>query len=127
MQTLSEWHRIVEQGDLAALERLLSEDVTFHSPVVHTPIAGRQMTAMYLAGAHHVLAGDSFRYVREVVGHRDAVLEFVTEVDGVVVNGVDMITWDDEGRITDFKVMIQPKKAFDLVHRKMAELLAQGQ
>lgn len=127
MQTLTEWHRIVQQGDLAALDALLAEDVTFHSPVVHTPIAGRQMTAMYLAGAHHVLMGGGFRYVREVVDDRDAVLEFVTEVDGIVVNGVDMITWDAAGQITDFKVMIRPKKAFDLVHRKMAELLTQGQ
>jgi hypothetical protein len=124
MQALTEWHRIVATGDLSALEDLLHDDVVFHSPVVHTPIAGRPMTSLYLAGAYHVLAGGRFRYVREVVGEHDAVLEFVTEVDGIHVNGVDMITWNDDGRITDFKVMIRPKKAFDLVHGKMAELLA---
>lgn len=124
MDTLAEWHRIVDTGDLDALHELLDDDVVFHSPVVHTPIAGKPMTALYLAGAYHVLTTGDFRYVREVVGDRDAVLEFVTEADGLHVNGVDMITWNDAGRIIDFKVMIRPKKAFDLVHAKMAELLA---
>lgn len=126
MDTLTEWHRIVDTGDLDALQDLLDDEVVFHSPVVHTPIAGKSMTALYLAGAYHVLMAGGFRYVREVVGDRDAVLEFVTDVDGIHVNGVDMIRWDDAGRIIDFKVMIRPKRAFDLVHAKMAELLAAG-
>jgi len=127
VDVLTRWHEIVRSGDLGSLHDLLHEHVRFHSPVVHTPVEGRDLTAMYLAGAFHVLVGGgTFTYVREVVGERDAVLEFTAEVEGIHVNGVDMITWDDEGTITDFKVMVRPRKAFDLVHRRMAELLAAG-
>ena len=66
---------------------------------------------------------ESFRYVREVVGERDAVLEFQVEIDGIVVNGVDMIRWDDDGRIVDFKVMLRPLKAINLIHQRMAAML----
>jgi len=78
---------------------------------------------MYLAAAVHVFGNESFRYVREVVGENNAVLEFETEIDGIVVNGVDMIRWNDEGSITEFKVMIRPLKAVDLIHQKMGEML----
>ena len=78
---------------------------------------------MYLTGAAHVLGNDTFRYVREVVGEFDAVLEFVTEVDGVQVNGVDMISWNHDNRITDFKVMLRPMRAIELIRTRMAELL----
>lgn len=124
MGPLNGWHHVVETGDLESLHDLLADEVVFHSPVVHTPVTGKTMVSAYLAGAYHVLAPGGFRYVREIVGPSDAVLEFTTEVDGIQVNGVDLIAWDSAGRITDFKVMIRPKKAFDLVHRKMGELLA---
>lgn len=126
MDTLGIWHEILATGDIARLEDLLHDDVMFHSPVVHRPIEGRAATTLYLTGAHTVLAGDDFRYVREVVGDRDAVLEFETELDGVHVNGVDMIRWGDDGRIVDVKVMIRPKRGFELVHQRMAALLEQS-
>jgi hypothetical protein len=122
---LATWHRIVREGDLAALDRLLAEDAVFHSPIVHTPQRGRPLVKLYLTGAYQVLANASFRYVREVVGERDAVLEFVAEVEGIQVNGVDMIRWNERGEIVDFKVMIRPLKAIQLMHRRMAELLEQ--
>lgn len=125
MTPLETWHEIVASGDLERLGELLDEDIVFHSPVVHTPIEGRAATSLYLAGAHAVLANDTFRYVREVVGDRDAVLEFVSEVDGTHVNGVDMLRWNDEGRVVDVKVMIRPKRAFELVHARMAAMLEQ--
>jgi ketosteroid isomerase-like protein len=121
---LDAWHEIVAAGDLARLGELLADDVVFHSPVVHTPIRGRDLVTMYLAGAFQVLANPSFRYVREVVSGNDAVLEFETDLDGIHVNGVDMLRWDDDGRLVDLTVMIRPKKAFELVHQRMAELLA---
>lgn len=123
MDTLQSWHELVRTRDAAALDRILHDDVVFHSPVVHTPQRGKAITTLYLRGALQVLNTEHFHYVREVVGPRDAVLEFVTEVEGIQINGVDLIRWDDAGLIVDFKVMIRPLKAIDAVHRKMGELL----
>ena len=117
------WHQVVRERDAKALWELIAEDATFHSPVVHTPQRGRQLTYAYLYAAFQVFANDSFRYVRELAGDRDAVLEFQVEIDGIVVNGVDMIRWDDDGRIVDFKVMLRPLKAVNLIHQKMAQAL----
>ena len=119
---IQRWHEIVNTRDPSGLDDLLAEDVVFHSPVVHTPQRGRELTTMYLTAALWVL-GDGFHYVREVAGEHDAVLEFVTEVEGIHINGVDLIRWNDEGRIVDFKVMVRPLKAINLLHRKMAEML----
>ena len=120
---LETWHRLVRTSDPAGLWDLLAEDAVFHSPVVHTPQRGRQLAFWYLAAAFRVFFNERFRYVREIVGERDAVLEFETEIDGIVVNGVDMITWSDDGRIVDFKVMLRPLKAINLIHQKMAQML----
>ena len=122
-KALEEWHRIVRERDPEGLDDLLADDVVFHSPVVHTPQRGKPLTAMYLAAAVIVLGQPSFRYVREIVGTSEAVLEFVVEVDGIEINGVDMIRWNDAGRITDFKVMVRPLKAINLLHQRMAAVL----
>ena len=122
-EALAHWHRVVAARDPLLLADLLAEDATFHSPIVHRPQEGRDLVTLYLTGAMHVLGNDTFRYVREVVGDSDAVLEFVAEVDGVHINGVDMISWDRANRITDFKVMLRPMRAIELVRDKMAELL----
>ena len=123
---LAGWHRIVATGDARGLDALLADDVVFHSPVVHTPQAGKRLTTMYLAAALRVLGNETFRYVREIAGERDAVLEFEVEIDGIRINGVDLLHWNDAGRITDFKVMLRPLKAVNLIHQKMAALLAPG-
>ncbi|MDZ7654173.1 MAG: DUF4440 domain-containing protein [Burkholderiaceae bacterium] len=120
---LMRWHELVRSRDLRGLAELLADDVVFHSPVVHTPQAGKAVTTQYLAAALRVFFNDSFRYVREVAGERDAVLEFEVDIDGIQVNGVDMIAWNAEGRITSFKVMIRPLKAINLIHQKMAAML----
>ncbi|WP_373091661.1 nuclear transport factor 2 family protein [Zhongshania sp.] len=90
---------------------------------MHSPQVGKGVTMMYLSAAFHVLANDSFHYVREVVDGQNAVLEFVVEVDGVTVNGVDMIHWDENGKIADFKVMLRPYKAINLIKGKMRTML----
>ena len=118
------WHRVARERDAAALPGLLAEDVVFHSPVVHTPQRGRAIVAGYLGAAMKLLANPSFRYVREIRGEREAMLEFETEIDGLQVNGVDIIRWDEAGQIVNFKVMIRPLKAINLVHQHMAALLA---
>ena len=117
------WHRLVRSHDPSGLNDLLAEDAVFHSPVVHTPQRGRALTAAYLGAAFQVFFNDTFRYVREIVGASDAVLEFETEIDGIVVNGVDLIKWNAAGKITDFKVMIRPLKAINLIHQRMAAML----
>lgn len=121
--TVARWHRLVNARDAAGLDALLAEDAVFHSPVVHTPQAGKAVTRGYLAAALAVFVNDSFRYRRELYGENDAVLEFEVELDGIAVNGVDMIRWNAEGRITEFKVMLRPLKAVTLVHEKMAAML----
>ena len=124
---LASWHRLVRSHDDAALEALLAEDAVFHSPVVHTPQRGRALAARYLSAAFQVFFNDTFRYVREVVQDHDAILEFEVEIDGIHVNGVDMIRWDANDRIVDFKVMIRPLKGMQIIHQKMGEMLAAAQ
>ena len=123
IDALQRWHELVAAHDPAGLPDLLAEDVVFHSPVVHTPQRGRKLAAWYLSAAFDVFFADGFRYVRELRGPSDAVLEFEVEIDGIQVNGVDMIRWNAEGRITEFKVMLRPLKAIELIHRKMGEAL----
>ena len=109
--------------DPAALSAILHEDVVFHSPIVHTPQRGKKVTMMYLGAAGKTLGGDSFRYLRIFDCGDKAVLEFETEMDGVHVNGIDMIEWDGDGLITDFKVMVRPLKAIQTVHGSMKAML----
>ena len=123
IDTLAAWHHLVQSRNARGLDALLADDVVFHSPVVHTPQVGKAITTQYLAAAFHVFFNETFRYVREVVGPCDAVLEFQVKIDGVHVNGVDMITWDEDGRIVDFKVMVRPLRAITLIHQKMAAML----
>ena len=120
---LAAWHQVVRSRDPAALSALLDESVVFHSPVVHTPQQGKQITFQYLSGAMQVLNNASFRYEREIVGEQDALLEFSTEIDGILINGIDLIRWNDAGRIVDFKVMVRPLKAVNLLHQRMGEML----
>jgi len=121
---IKSWHQIVALRDLNKLSTILHDDVIFHSPVVHTPQIGKKITMQYLGAAFSVFFDDSFTYVREVEGENDAILEFTVEIDGVMVNGVDMIKWNDDHKIIEFKVMIRPLKAINIIHQKMALMLA---
>jgi len=123
IDTLSLWHDLVSSRNPAGLDAILADEVVFHSPVVHTPQGGKVITTQYLAAAFHVFFNDTFRYVREVCGPHDAVLEFQVEIDGIAVNGVDMLKWDEAGRIVEFKVLIRPLKAINLIHQKMGAML----
>jgi hypothetical protein len=126
LPTIEIWHRLVKARDVSGLDELLADEAVFYSPVVHTPQIGKAITKKYLAAAFHVFFNESFRYVRELAGDRDAVLEFQVELDGISINGVDMIQWNDEGKITEFKVMLRPLKAVNLIHQKMAAMLERG-
>lgn len=126
LSPLELWHEIAARRDASRLDELLSDDAVFYSPVVHTPQVGKAITRKYLAAALQVFFNETFRYVREVNGARDAVLEFEVELDGITVNGVDMLKWNDAGRVTEFKVMLRPLKAVNLIHQKMGAMLAGG-
>lgn len=122
---LAAWHAYMAGGgDRQALRDLLAEDAVFHSPVVHTPQEERDKVFAYLHAASHVLGGDDFRYLREIVDGDQAVLEFQSTLDGIQINGVDIIRWNDDGKIEDFKVMVRPLKAINKVWEKMAAMLA---
>ena len=123
LATLSIWHELVRTQNTKGLSSVLADEVVFYSPVVHTPQVGKTITLQYLSAAFHVFFNEFFRYVRELTGPRDAVLEFQVEINGINVNGVDMIKWDDEGKIVELKALIRPLKAVNLIHQKMAAML----
>lgn len=142
---IDRWHDVL-RNRMEGLDDLLHPDCTFLSPVVFTPQHGREITALYLRAAGNTLAapaadaGDApaagtaatdggggdlgpFRYVKRVLDGHHAVLEFETEVDGISINGVDIITCDDDGQIVEFKVMLRPLKAVNKVHEQMRAML----
>ena len=122
---LAAWHAYMAAGgDPETLRAMLADDAVFHSPVVHSPQEGRDKVFAYLHAASHVLGGDNFRYLREIADGNQACLEFATELEGIHVNGVDIIRWNDAGKIQDFKVMVRPLKAINKVWEKMAAMLA---
>lgn len=123
--TLALWHECVKSRDLGKLDDIIADDCVFLSPVVHTPQCGGEITKLYLSGALQVLGSDHFRYVKEVASGQHAVLEFCTEVDDILVNGVDIMTFNEEGKICEFKVMLRPLKAVNVVHAKMRAMLEQ--
>ena len=125
MHPVERWHAAVDSQDMSALDDLLADDVVFHSPVVHTPQRGKALTTIYLTGAALVFRDAAFRYVREVVSASDAVLEFEAEIDGIHINGVDIVRWNADGKIVDFKVMVRPLKAINLLHAMMRRMLEQ--
>lgn len=121
---LARWRDVAAAGSKPdELATIMREDAVFLSPVVHTPQRGRPIVVAYLTAAGKTLGNDSFRYVREVVGEGTVVLEFETEMDGILVNGIDMISFDDDGLITEFKVMVRPLKAINKVWEMMAAQL----
>ena len=121
---LARWHDYMMGGaDPAVLSDLLADDVVFHSPVVHTPQAGKPIVMAYLVAASHVLGNDSFHYVRELVDGDEMMLEFATELDGIAINGVDIIRFNSDGQIGDFKVMVRPLKAINTVWQMMGAQL----
>jgi hypothetical protein len=124
MPALDKWYEYVKSKDRALLWDALHPDAVFESPVVHTPQRGRDITFKYLSSAVTVLGGPSFSFVGEWRSDIGAVAEFEGEIDGIRINGVDMITVGDDGRITHFKVMVRPLKAINLLHRLMGEQLA---
>ena len=121
---LKRWHEVIEGGSSPeALSAMIREDAVFHSPVVHTPQVGRPIVVAYLSAAGQTLGNESFEYVRELVDGENAMIEFQTTMDGIHVNGIDLIRFDEDGNIVDFKVMVRPLKAVNKVWEQMAAML----
>lgn len=122
---IAAWHAYMHAPTREALDALIAEECVFRSPAVHTPQVGKPLTMKYLLAAAEVLGNDSFRYVGEWRGDASAVLEFECTIEGgIAVNGVDIIGWNADGRITEFKVMIRPIKALNAVMPLMAAALS---
>ena len=120
---IHKWHEVVVSDDLSLLDKIIAEDAVFSSPVVFTPMEGKQITMMYLHAAGDSFNMEKFKYTKEIHDGMDSVLEFETYIDDISVNGVDMIQWNKEGKISNFKVMIRPFKAVQKVQEKMVEAL----
>jgi hypothetical protein len=134
-QVVAQWHAFIRGEPSPGLDELLDDDVVLYSPIVFTPQRGKQMASLYLRAAAQTFAGrdstrsginareGAFRYTKTVLGDNLAVLEFETTMAGKYVNGVDIIRCNDEGRIIEFRVMIRPLQAVNLVHQQMAAML----
>lgn len=120
---IQRWVNIIDNGRTDELQDLLAEDAVFYSPAMFTPQEGRAVTQLYLTAAAKLFGNSEFRYVGEWYGERSAVLEFVTDIDGIHINGVDMIRWNGAEKIVEFKVMLRPLKALHTVIPAMAQLL----
>jgi len=123
METLHKWHQAVQTRDVSLLDEILSEDVVFHSPVVWTPQEGKEITKLYLTAAMYVLGNEDFQYTKEIISDHQICLEFTTKIDDTIINGIDIITLNDEGKIIEFKVMVRPLKAMMALKDKMHELM----
>ena len=135
---IERWHAHMRGELVNGLDQLLHDDVVFYSPIVYTPQKGKAITTLYLQAAGQTLPGEKpqkedgkdavdsskgFRYTKEILDGHHAVLEFETTVEGKYVNGIDMITCDDNGKIIEFRVLIRPLQAINLVHKQMGDML----
>ena len=136
MSAVEKWYEVMKSNDMDKLDELLAEDVVFYSPVVYTPQKGKDITKMYLMAAGGVFGEETkeevsdskksqsnFKYIKEIIGEKSALLEFESEMDGIYVNGVDVISWNEEGKITEFKVIVRPLQAVNMLHQKMQTML----
>ena len=120
---LKRWYDYMLSHDFDVLDELLADDVVFHSPVVHTPQRGKKITKMYLMAAEKVLGGADFKYTKEIIGNQQIMLEFTNVIEGVLINGVDIVSYNEDNQITEFKVMVRPLQGMQKIHQKMMEML----
>lgn len=120
---LEKWHQGLKSQDQNFLDDILDDECVFTSPIVFKPIEGKEMSKLYLMGAGQTFDMQRFDYVRELVDGLDCVLEFETYIGNISVNGVDIIRWNENGKIVDFKVMIRPLQAIHALQTKMSEAL----
>jgi len=117
------WRTLFHDSKHDAIEDMLAEDIVLHSPIMHTPQTGKKHVAGYIIGAHHIYNQYNFDYIRDWSKDREIVLEFEGEIDGIVVNGIDIIRWNKDGKIDDFKVMVRPASGVKALGQTMVELM----
>ena len=122
-EPISKWHDVVKNRDYNLLTEILHNDVTFYSPVVYSPQRGKDITLKYLAAASEVFNSSNFQYIKEINNQNFASLEFTLTIDDTEINGIDLISWDDAGLITEFKVFIRPLQGVKLIHKLMQQML----
>ena len=120
---ITKWHEVVKNRDYNLLESILSDDIIFYSPVVYTPQKGKQLALQYLMAASEVFNSASFQYNKEIVGDSNASLEFSLTLDSTDINGIDLISWDNTGKINEFKVFIRPLQGVNMIHKLMKGML----
>ncbi len=125
MNPIKEWHEIVKSGNTENLSSIIDSDCIFYSPVVFTPQKGKELTIKYLSAAALVFGDDSFKYIKEIINEKNACLEFELKLNGIEINGVDLISWNDKNKISEFKVLIRPLKGVQLIHELMGGTLEQ--
>jgi hypothetical protein len=136
MNAVEKWYEVIKSDNPDKFDEILAEDCVFYSPVVYTPQRGRELTKMYLMAAGGVFGGEDspkeildetspskFKYIKEIIGENSAVLEFESEIDGIYVNGIDLISWNEENKITEFKVIVRPLQAVNKLHQQMQDML----
>ena len=122
-ELIHKWHKVMKNSELDLLDEIIADDATFSSPVVFKPMLGKEITMMYLSAAGQSFNMEKFQYTKEIHDGMNSVLEFETYIDEISVNGVDIIEWNEDGKIANFKVMIRPFKAVQKVQQKMVEAL----
>ena len=120
---ISKWHDVVRNQDLNLLKSILADNIIFYSPVVFTPQKGKDLTFLYLMAAAQVFNNKSFTYTKEIINENHATLEFELVINGIEINGIDLITWNEAGLIVEFKVFIRPLQGVNVIHKMMQQML----
>ena len=120
---ISKWHNVVSLRDYNTLTEILDDQVIFYSPVVYTPQRGKDITLKYLMAASEVFNASNFKYHKEIISNQHASLEFTLTLEDTEINGIDLITWNDDGLITEFKVFIRPLQGVNIIHKMMGHML----
>ena len=120
---IEKWHKVLVSQDHSLLKSILAEEVVFYSPVVFTPQKGKSLTLLYLMAASQVFNNKSFTYIKEIINENHATLEFEVNIKGIEINGIDLITWNEEGMIIEFKVFIRPLQGVNIIHKMMQQMI----
>jgi len=122
--TLDEWHRIIAEKDVAALSAIVHPDAVFRSPMVYKPYHGRDTLVFVLSQVIEIF--EDFTYHREMMSEdgRSAFLEFTTNVGDKSLKGLDLITFDEDGKITEFEVLIRPMSGLMALAEQMGKRMA---
>jgi hypothetical protein len=119
--SLARWHAMVAARDFSGLEEIVHPDAVFHSPVAHIPYHSRDAVVLAVSTALEVFSGFTYHRTFVAAGGHEVVLEFRARAGNRDVHGIDMITFDDDGLVVTFEVMVRPASGLQALAREMAE------